>query len=236
MSNEILEIVWSDKFSFIELLSMNEEQRKEYEVPGVYLWIRPARKGVDIKLIAYVGRSKDLWWRQLTHYRNQIGGFYYVPSEFREGKPTWVPTFGEKIDVPGEESPRDIDQVDFLDVVTNRDNFIKLVSSSFDLAQMIEIYLAPLNNMEINSENASLPKFKEIEGRIERNLLYDLQPKDTIVEARTEPGKKEKMFIKHRNAEWLEEISIQKFLSKNNRKIKEENDTKIVEKKNLKSR
>ena len=159
-----------------------------------------------------------------------------MPGEFREGKPTWVSTFGEKIDVPGEESPRDINQIDFLEVVTNRDNFLKLISSSFDLTQMIEIYLAPLNNMEINSEKASLPKFREIEGRIERNLLHDLKPKDTIGKGKTEPGEKEKMFIKHRNAEWLEEISVQEFLSKNNRIIKEENDAKIVQKNNKKSR
>ncbi len=189
-----MKLEWSCEYSLEELLRSNPNAKDEFWCPGVYIWLRPKSLNDNKMIISYVGKSQNLWLRQWEHYRLQVGGLYTIPEGFRGGDKEWWPSWTEKNGPTREE---------YMDTIFDLEKIQKIVEDGYHLAQAYRVYLCPTD--------------EEIIGNVERNLLYDLQPKDTTWGTGSPP--KEKLDIVHKNAEWLKD-DIQSYLAGKNRIVK----------------
>lgn len=198
-----MKLEWSHKYSLEELLRLDKDAKKEFWCPGVYIWLRPISRNDKKMIISYVGKSQNLWIRQWEHYRLQIGGLYTIPKGFREGDKEWWPSWKDKGEPTREE---------YMDNIFNLEQIQEIVKDGYALSQTYRVYLCSI----IKEEE------KTIINNIERNLLYDLQPEDTIWGTGSPP--KEKLDLVHENAEWLEGEDIQSYLKDNERIVKSRGD------------
>ena len=175
-------IIWEGPFEVETLLRHPECRRPDplatkrhdhrYRKPGVYLWTEPCQiGGTPDQVVSYVGKAeKDLWERQWVHYFYQIGGQAVIPESWREDKNAW----GVNYDCP-----------EMHEVVFTYDKFITVVADAFKYIKDSRIYLSP---------------YCENTGVLERNLLWDLQPKRTTRNTKSQPGTR--LTIIHHNAVW----------------------------------
>lgn len=112
--------------------------------------------------VAYVGKasgSPSLWLRQYQHYVQFVGGLYLLPAEAGDtDNYAWHPG----PDIEGN-----------LNTVFNRALFGKVVDLAFAYVPNISIHLCPLKSDEAKTA--------------ERELLWALQPRDTVRGTRTPP-------------------------------------------------
>lgn len=154
-----VEIEWSRGFTYKELLG-DESLKVSYtrERPiGVYVHL-DHRKG----RVAYVGKtegSPSLWMRQFQHYVNTIGGLYLIPSVSKDGDYVWRP------------GP---DVQETIEAVLDPDKYRRVAELAFEYVQHVRIHLCPLPD----TESAK---------RVERELIYWLQPLDTVRGTKSAP-------------------------------------------------
>lgn len=155
-----LDLRWSKGYSFQQLLA-NDDLRKEFNCPGVYLHLDNRRS--EGERAAYVGKASgapSLWRRQYDHYVHYIGGLYVIPeSTQHENSYTWTPG-------PDNEKTRS--------TVFCREAFHEIVDLAFDYVQTVTIHLC------------KLPTAGEAKI-VERRLLWDLEPIDTTAGTKTRP-------------------------------------------------
>lgn len=184
-SNERLMLNWFGPYSLSDLLLGNGEGReetiKEFCRPGVYLWtdFRDIEEGKQQEVISYVGKASGaptLWQRQAEHYLHLIGGYYKLPKAWsppgwKSNNGSWAANFGDP---------------DVLDVLFDQSKYLGLVKKTFEYATQVRIHLCPYAAERVKD--------------IERNLLYDLRPKDTTWGTQSEPTRR--LWIEHHNANW----------------------------------
>jgi hypothetical protein len=144
--------------------------------PGVYIWVTEENGKYYID---YVGRalgSPNLGHRQQTHVANFLGLRYWIPSfHTPEGCPEWM---------PGSYPDNKI-------ILFNEAEYLKIYRAARNYVSSISVYLAPM--LDSSSDTIKI---------VERNLLFDLQPRTTSWGRKTTPSIQ--YSLKHKNALWAE--------------------------------
>ena len=162
---------WQGPFTLPKFLQSVEYTNEFKGKSGVYLWTEPDDVG---KVLTYVGCASGkpcLWIRQFQHYMNLIGGQYNIPAEFRHDKQQWGLKYENEI---------------CKRVVFDLEQFKMLAADAFAYVERTRIFVCPWPAAEVET--------------IERNLLWDLQPRDTTWGTRTPPSMR--LDISHQNALW----------------------------------
>jgi len=173
-SEGTIRLEWSGGYSFKELF-FDGEYRSKFCTPGVYLWLEPAE---DRDRILYVGRATgapDLWNRQWSHYVSYIAGHYQLPEIARPGRGSWEMNPCNRA---------------VLETVFDEASYVQLVRDGFAYASRISVYLCPLS--------------VDVVRRVERQLLYELQPSGTKPGTRTPP--EECLKLVHHRVGWLRRL------------------------------
>lgn len=143
---------WEGPYSFRQLLESSDHQIK-YASAGVYLWVDQDPRAA--KQLCYVGRAMGkttLWIRQWEHYTALIGAQYQLPAIPEANELAW----GMKYSDPN-----------VVATVFDYQRYIALVRRGFDYAERIRIWLCRL-------------KDPEVAKTIERQLIWQFQPDDTM--------------------------------------------------------
>jgi len=170
--NDQLELNWEGPFNLRDFVRDQGLERR-FSCPGVYIWIEGLPSGGA--RLSYVGKasgSPTLVQRQRQHYANMIGGLYTIPREFRDSGNDWIP---------------DLSRSDVAEVILYRAQFDQVIDEAFEYSNACEVYLAPLNS----ADEAK---------RVERQLLYDLQPSGTTWGKKSPPSSP--ISIIHTNTNW----------------------------------
>jgi len=177
--DQSINLRWEGPFTVEAILNQHiERARPRYHIPGVYLWTEPSQVGNN-DYVSYVGKSEqDLWKRQFEHYLCEIGGQYIIPETFRRNKKRWE---------------MDYDCPEVRRVVFSYKEFIGLVEEAFDYVPFLRIYLCPID--------------AALTANVERNLIWDLQPRDNIRYKKSKPCKQ--LRLVHHNACWGSESIFQ---------------------------
>ena len=123
-------------------------------------------------VLTYVGKAADLWTRQVQHYMNQISGQAIIPKDFCSDGQAWDALYKHDR---------------FRAIVSDVERFRQLVTDAFRYVQHVRVFLCRRPAKEVRV--------------LERNLLYDLQPRDTKWGRETVPSVR--IDIRHRNALWV---------------------------------
>lgn len=167
---------WEGPHKLSDFLLAQEELRKKYGSPGVYLWITRFPDSGD--KIFYIGKatgSPNLFKRIQQHYAFIVGGLYNVPGEFRSCKEEWIPDWAKS---------------NTCNVLTDIEKMKALIGDCFRYVEACRVYLAKTNDMDNVAD-------------IERNLLWDLRPCGTKWGTMTKPSVR--LELLHSNASWLSE-------------------------------
>lgn len=184
-SNEQLKLEWHGPYSLRDLLrgegKLKKEPKKDFHTAGVYLWTeaREIEEGHPQDVISYVGKASGaptLWQRQAEHYLLLVAGYYRLPKawsppEWKSKNCSWAANFSDP---------------EVLDVLFDQTRYLNLVKHAFEYASQVSVHLCPCDAALVMN--------------IERNLLYDLCPKDTTRGTKSEPSCR--MQIEHTNANW----------------------------------
>jgi hypothetical protein len=131
--------------------------------------------------IAYVGRATGnptLWTRQWEHYTHLIGGQYTIPGQARRNDRKWGMGYNSKIAAEFQET---------VDTVFDEERFVELVRDAMQFARQVSIYLCKLPYEYVHA--------------VERQLLYELQPFDTVRGTKTPPP--QLLPLVHMTPAWL---------------------------------
>lgn len=164
-------------------LDTSEDHRTQFSVAGVYIWVITPPSG-DAYL-SYVGRatgSPTLLDRMRTHYLLQIGVSYRIRTPFIPQKyvvarspDRWVIDWANQA---------------CLSALADEEQVVDLVRGGFRFADTAMVFAAKVDKAKVKA--------------VERQLLWDLQPEDTIWGKGSRPTPRV-VEIHHRNAGWATE-------------------------------
>lgn len=158
------------------------EQDTDRSSCGVYLWIC---KGLKKSWIAYIGKASgkpSLTARQKEHVARQLGLQYSIPSEFRKTKLAWIPSTG----------------IDYKETLLDSHKFLATHEESRNYLSALTSYTCPLK-----VDQAQIRK-------VERTLLWQLQPRGTRVGTRSPPA--DQLSIVHAGSPWWKHVPADEYM------------------------
>lgn len=172
-----LTLYWKDKIDLVDFVGGNNDLEKKYSKEGVYIHTVAFPGNENRELLAYIGKAKNLYKRQQTHYAFILGGLYRIPKDFRnEGESHWTPEWNKE---------------EYANILRDMSKYMELVKQGYIYAGRRSVYLC------IKDQSWNNNSIRDVE----RNLLYKEKPYGTKIGTKSCP--KNKLDIKHNNANWI---------------------------------
>ncbi len=151
------------------------QHQQRLECPGVYMWVeRPPNDPYGF--LEYAGKasgSPSLFARQIEHYHAYLGARYVVPL--------WA------AQEYGREWGSALHDPKVIEILFDKQKIMRVISDAFEYAHTLDFYFAPYKG----------PQPLTV---VERNLIWDLQPRGNSQGRRTLPG--QPLDLLHKNATW----------------------------------